>query len=114
MRSNIEIKLVTWIGLVTTMLVAWLSIRQLSKQVEQKKNSALERQEITERFNPTPTDIAKYIETHNGSTPPDSWFPNGSPYKSFTAEEADEWLKHCEDTPENRKKWANAGISMKP
>jgi hypothetical protein len=32
--------------------------------------------------------------------------------RSFTAEEADEWLQHCEDTPENRKRWAEAGTPM--
>jgi hypothetical protein len=32
--------------------------------------------------------------------------------RSFTADEANEWLKHCEDTPENRKRWAEAGTPM--
>ena len=36
----------------------------------------------------------------------------GDPLRSFTAEEADEWLQHCEDTPENRKRWAEAGTPM--
>ena len=33
--------------------------------------------------------------------------------KSFTAAEADEWLQYSEDTPENRKKWAEAGTPMR-
>ena len=36
----------------------------------------------------------------------------GDPLRSFTAEEANEWLQHCEDTPENRKRWAEAGTPM--
>jgi hypothetical protein len=34
------------------------------------------------------------------------------PLRSFTGAEADEWLQYCEDTPENRKKWAEAGTPM--
>lgn len=36
----------------------------------------------------------------------------GDPLRSFTADEANEWLQHCEDTPENRKRWAEAGTPM--
>lgn len=34
------------------------------------------------------------------------------PLRNFTADEANEWLQHCEDTPENRKRWAEAGTPM--
>jgi hypothetical protein len=34
------------------------------------------------------------------------------PLRSFTAEESNEWLRHCEDTPDNRKRWAEAGTPM--
>ena len=30
------------------------------------------------------------------------------PLRNFTAGEANEWLQHCEDTPENRQRWAEA------
>jgi len=36
----------------------------------------------------------------------------GDPLRSFTADEANEWLQHCEDTPENWKRWAEAGTPM--
>ena len=36
----------------------------------------------------------------------------GDSLGSFTADEANEWLQHCEDTPENRKRWAEAGTPM--
>lgn len=39
-------------------------------------------------------------------------FAKSDPLRSFTAKEADEWLEHCEDTPENRKRWAEAGTPM--
>ncbi len=35
------------------------------------------------------------------------------PLRNFNASEVDEWLQYCEDTPENRKKWAEAGTPMK-
>jgi hypothetical protein len=35
-----------------------------------------------------------------------------NPLRSFTADEANEWLQHCEDTPENRKRWSDAGTPM--
>ncbi len=35
------------------------------------------------------------------------------PLHNFKASEVDEWLQYCEDTPENRKKWAEAGTPMK-
>jgi hypothetical protein len=39
-------------------------------------------------------------------------FIKGDPQRNFTAEEANDWLQHCEDTPENRKRWAEAGTPM--
>lgn len=42
--------------------------------------------------------VAEYIKTHNGSAPPASWYPNGDPWRNFTAEEANEMLKDCEDS----------------
>lgn len=33
-------------------------------------------------------------------------------FRNFTADEANEWLQYYEDTPENRKKWADAGTPM--
>lgn len=40
---------------------------------------------------------AEYIKTHNGSAPPASWYPNGDPWRNFTAEEANKMLKDCEN-----------------
>ena len=34
--------------------------------------------------------------------------------RSFTGEEADEWLQYCEDTPENREAWAYAEKPRSP
>ncbi len=71
-------------------------------------------QEAKRTTAPTPEEAAEYIRTHNGSTPPASWYPNGDPWRNLTAKEAEEMLKDCEDTPENRKKWAAAGMIVKP
>lgn len=57
---------------------------------------------------PTQKEVAEYIESHNGSAPPASWYSNGDPWRNFTAKEANEMLADCEDTPENRKRWAEA------
>ena len=57
---------------------------------------------------PTRAEVAEYIETHNGSAPPASWYPNGDPWRNFTAKETSEMFSDCEDTPENRKRWAEA------
>lgn len=57
---------------------------------------------------PTQKEVAEYIESHNGSAPPANWYPNGDPWRNFTAKEANEMLTDCEDTPENRKRWAEA------
>lgn len=35
------------------------------------------------------------------------------PMRNFTAKESEEWLQYYEDTPENRKKWAEAGTPMR-
>jgi hypothetical protein len=45
---------------------------------------------------PTQKEVAEYIETHKGSAPPASWYPNGDPWRNFTAREANEMLKDCE------------------
>jgi hypothetical protein len=39
--------------------------------------------------------------------------PKNDPMRNFTAKEANEILADCEDTPENRKKWAEAGTPMR-
>ncbi len=72
---------------------------------------ALLRLTFREAENPSREKVAEYIETHNGSAPPASWYPNGDPWRNFTAKEANEMLADCEDTPENRKRWAEAGKS---
>jgi hypothetical protein len=66
---------------------------------------ALLRLSFREAENPTREQVTEYIETHGGSAPPASWYPSGDPWRNFTAKEANEMLKDCEDTPSNRKVW---------
>jgi hypothetical protein len=72
---------------------------------------AMLRLTFREAENPSSGKVSEYIETHNGSAPPASWYPNGDPWRNFTAKEANEMLADCEDTPENRKRWAEVGKS---
>lgn len=65
---------------------------------------ALLRLSFRETENPSREKVAEYIETHNGSAPPASWYPNGDPWRNLTAKETSEMFSDCEDTPENRKR----------
>lgn len=38
---------------------------------------------------PSPERVERFIREHNGSAPPAKWYPNGDPWRNFTAEEAD-------------------------
>lgn len=49
------------------------------------------------RRDPIYKEAVHYMDSHNGSPPPASWYKNGDPWRNFTAEEANEMLKDCEN-----------------
>lgn len=93
--------------------ITWYSVWRMGCLSEELHNANMERNREWRGWEPSREEITKYIEANNGSSPPANWYPNGDPWRNFTAKEADEWLQYYEDTPDNRRKWAEAGTPMK-
>lgn len=57
----------------------------------------IERRKLAPVSEPTQQQVTEYIESHNGSAPAAEWYPNGDPWRNFTAEEANEMLEGFEN-----------------
>jgi len=113
MKNKDDILVAMVIAMIIMASITWYSVWSMSRLHSQLRESDVHHNKQWLGREPSREEVTKYIESHNGSSPPASWYPNGNPWRNFTAKETDEWMQYYEYTPENRKKWAEAGTPMK-